>query len=47
MGCLAALGTDYSDSRCTLDGINEKGLTVAVLRIGDEPTNQDTGGING
>ena len=26
-----------------LDGINEKGLAVAVLRIGDEPTNQDTG----
>lgn len=26
-----------------LDGINEKGLTAAVLRIGDEPTNQDTG----
>ena len=22
---------------------NEKGLAVAVLRIGDEPTNQDTG----
>lgn len=29
-----------------LDGINEKGLTVAVLRIGDEPTNQDTGKID-
>ena len=26
-----------------LDGVNEKGLAVAVLRIGDEPTNQDTG----
>lgn len=26
-----------------LDGINEKGLAVAVLRIGDVPTNQDTG----
>lgn len=25
-----------------LDGINEKGLAVAVLRIGDEPTNQAT-----
>lgn len=29
-----------------LDGINEKGLTVAVLRIGDEPTNQDTGKVD-
>lgn len=29
-----------------LDGINEKGLAVAVLRIGDEPTNQDTGKID-
>ena len=28
-------------SYAPLDGINEKGLTVAVLRIGDEPTNQD------
>ena len=26
-----------------LDGINEKGLAVAVLRIADEPTDQDTG----
>lgn len=26
-----------------LDGINEKGLAVAVLRIADEPTHQDTG----
>lgn len=26
-----------------LDGVNEKGLAVAVLRIDDEPTNQDTG----
>lgn len=25
-----------------LDGINEKGLTIAVLRIADEPTRQDT-----
>lgn len=26
-----------------LDGINEKGLTVAVLKIADDPTNQNTG----
>lgn len=26
-----------------LDGINEKGFSVAVLKIADEPTNQDTG----
>lgn len=29
-----------------LDGMNEEGLTVAVLRIGDDPTNQDNGKID-
>lgn len=36
---LIALAAPYAP----LDGINEKGLAVAVLRIADEPTNQDTG----
>lgn len=29
-----------------LDGINEKGLSIAVLRIADEPTHQDNGKID-
>jgi len=29
-----------------LDGINEKGLVIAVLRIADEPTRQDSGKID-
>ena len=36
---LIALAAPYAP----LDGINEKGLAVAVLRIADEPTDQDTG----
>ena len=39
---IITLATPYAP----LDGINEKGLTVAVLRIGDEPTNQDTGKVD-
>ena len=35
---LIALAAPYAP----LDGINEKGLAAAVLRIADEPTNQDT-----
>lgn len=29
-----------------LDGINEKGFAVTVLKIADEPTSQDTGKTN-
>lgn len=29
-----------------LDGLNEMGLAIAVLKIADEPTNQDTGKID-